>query len=421
MTRTLIFGFLAFGLLVTGGCKTIPGLGTELVSAKQESTPLGSNKSIAQEGPSTPIYAQTSLRPSVRPELNTDEAGLWMIVDKMEDKLKTSGNLIRDPKINAYVRKLVCKLAGPFCKDIRTYVVRVPAFNANMMPNGVMQVWTGLILRAQNEAQLSAVLGHEIGHYLRQHGLQRTRSRIDSTNFMIFFQLAVAYVGVPNVGNLAELIAAGSLAAYSRDHERESDKFGHQFLVENGYDPREASKVWRQLIREQEAAKNPGSRSLFLASHPEPEERAETLMRMAKEAIGDGPAGRKKRKEYLEVFGPHRKSFLRDDLRIGRYPQSLELLKILEEEGHNVAEIKFFEGEIYRLRKNKKDMDKALTTYQEALKAGAPPPEIYRSLGQVYLKLEKKAEARASFLQYLKFLPDAPDRMMIQHIIGPTS
>ena len=98
-----------------------------------------------------------------RPELHTDEAGLWMVLDNMEEKLKTSGNRITDPHINQYVREIVCKLAGPDCASIRIYVMQVPLFNATMAPNGIMQIWTGLLLRAKNEAQLAYVLGHEIG------------------------------------------------------------------------------------------------------------------------------------------------------------------------------------------------------------------------------------------------------------------
>ena len=54
-------------------------------------------------------------------------------------------------------------------------LVRTPYFNASMAPNGMMQVWSGLLLRVDNEAQLAAVLGHEIGHYLARHSVERLR------------------------------------------------------------------------------------------------------------------------------------------------------------------------------------------------------------------------------------------------------
>jgi predicted Zn-dependent protease len=419
--RAWVIGSLTSVLLMASGCVTLPGQDQPLFGSPQVAPSASAEKETSEDDFSTSVYTLPDLRPGIRPALFSDEAGLWMMVDKVEDQLKTSGNLVRDEKINQYVRRLVCKLAGPHCKDIRTYVVRVPAFNASMMPNGVMQVWTGLILRARNEAQLAAVLGHEIGHYLRRHSLQRMRDARAATDFLIFFQMAAAYAGVPSAGNLAELLALGSIMAFSRENERESDKFGHRFLVENGYDPREAAKIWEQLIRENKASEEFQFRSLFFATHPPPEERTETLMRLANKSIGDGPPGETGRKGFLEVFRHHRESYLRDDLRLGRFSKSLELLKMLEEDGENVAEVKYFEGEVYRLRKKDKDLDKALKAYQVALKVGAPPPEIHRSLGLVYTKLKKTEKARASFTRYLELLPDAPDNMMIRYLIETTS
>ena len=72
---------------------------------------------------------------------------------------------VRDPVLNAYVRKVLCRTIGDaHCAPIRLYIIRTSQFNASMAPNGMMQVWTGLLLRMDNEAQLATVLGHEMGH-----------------------------------------------------------------------------------------------------------------------------------------------------------------------------------------------------------------------------------------------------------------
>lgn len=71
----------------------------------------------------------------------SDEAGLWLQVDKMEARLKTAASVVRDPALNAYVREVTCKVTGPdYCKDLRIYIVDAPHFNASMAPNGMMQV-----------------------------------------------------------------------------------------------------------------------------------------------------------------------------------------------------------------------------------------------------------------------------------------
>ena len=98
------------------------------------------------------------MAPGERPPENTDEAGLWTALDEAEFSLQRSPLRIHDPALNAYVKKMVCDLAGEYCKDIRVYIIRRPYFNASMAPNGVMQIWTGALLRSENEAQIAAAL-----------------------------------------------------------------------------------------------------------------------------------------------------------------------------------------------------------------------------------------------------------------------
>ena len=344
-----------------------------------------------------------------------------MQVDKLEHQIKTSGNRVRDPELNAYVSDLVCRLAGPYCGDIRVYVMRVPAFNASMMPNGTMQVWTGLLLRVRNEAQLSAVLGHEIGHYLRRHTAERMRDAIDKTNGLIFFQMAAAvasaYAGVPNAGNLATLVVYGSIFAFGRDHEREADRFGMRVMVESGYDPREMPKVWRQIIREREADEDNESGFSFFATHPQPEERNETLTRLAGNAIKDGAKTNTGAKSFDAIVLPRRTQMLRDELNLRRYSQFAALLNELVDDGKNVGELKYFQGEVHRLRDDEGDREKALAFYLDALKDSRSPPEVHRSLGQIYMRDKALVKAETSFRKYLELKPNAEDALMVRHMV----
>ena len=93
--------------------------------------------------------SQLDLAPGQRPSPGSDEAGLWMQVERAEEALHTSGRVVTDPALTSYVRDVVCRVAGPLCQDIRVYVLQSPGFNASMAPNGAMQVWTGLLLRAE--------------------------------------------------------------------------------------------------------------------------------------------------------------------------------------------------------------------------------------------------------------------------------
>lgn len=364
-----------------------------------------------------------SLSPGQRPALDTDEAGLWMSVDRLEEKVRGSGNLIRDPALNEYVRGVVCRIAGPFCDDIRVYLVRVPHFNASMTPNGMMQVWSGLLLRARNEAQLAAVLGHEIGHYLRRHSLQRWRDARAKSDFLIFLQIGLGVVGVPSVGDLAGIIMLASIASFSRDNEREADRIGLMLMAKAGYDPREAVKLWQQLTEEEAADKDGDgqSRSVFFASHPSTEERIKTLTKLAEETIGDAAPGVLNAEEYRKMIAPLRTSFLRDEIHLRRFARAHKLVDMLIEDGYGAGELLFFRGELHRLKGDEEDLTKAMEAYTEAVETGHAPAEVHRSLGIVYQKLKRHDEARKAFSEYLRLQPDAEDWQMIKAMMDQTS
>ena len=105
----------------------------------------------------------------------TDEGGLWALMDREEVRLRRSPFRIREEELNRYLNGIACKLGADHCPDIRVYLMRVPYFNANIAPNGMMQIWSGLLLRVENETQLSAVIAHEIGHYLQRHSVEQLR------------------------------------------------------------------------------------------------------------------------------------------------------------------------------------------------------------------------------------------------------
>lgn len=155
-----------------------------------------------------------------RPDVASDEGGLWALMDREERNLRRSPFVVPDAKLKAYLQAVACRIGGEHCPDIRVHLVRTPVFNASMAPNGMLQLWTGLLLRVENEAQLAAIVGHEIGHYLQRHSVDRLRDiRAKSAfgQFLGLFGLAGA------VGQLAVLASA---FAYSRDHEREADRIG---------------------------------------------------------------------------------------------------------------------------------------------------------------------------------------------------
>ena len=351
-----------------------------------------------------------------RPEPSSDEGGLWAYMDREEQRLKRSSFLIRDPALNKYVGGIACRLAGEHCPEMRVYLVRTPYFNASMAPNGMMQVWSGLLVRMQNEAQLSAVLGHEIGHYLQRHSVDRLRDAKSRSSFAQILGIALGVAGGGNLGMLAQAGILASGMAYGRDQEREADRIGIALMARSGYAPAEAGRVWGQLLEESEGAKAAGedvsTTNILFASHPPQEERRQVLAAAAKR---DWPgATRTGTDEYRAALAPHRMGFLYDEVRRRRFGESLVLFDRLLKSSPRDGQVQYFKGEAYRLRGREGDTKLALDAYRAALELDNTPPEVHRSLGTVLRQTGEDAEATRAFKRYLDLKPDAEDAELIR-------
>lgn len=357
--------------------------------------------------------ALRDIEPGEKPEVSSDEAGLWMEMDRVEQKLKTSGRIVTDPDLNNYLHSIICKLAPTYCKDIRLYVVRTPHFNASMAPNGMMQVWTGFLLRAQNEAQVAFVLSHELAHYQRRHSLQQWRNLRNTTDALVFFQLATSAAGIGYVGDLSRLAAVAGVLAFSRDQEREADDIGFDRVVDAGYDPRESPKIWEAVIAEQKAADQP-EHFIFLSTHPATEERANKLHSLATASHLNESELVRHREQYVDAVRRFRANWLRDELDKRDFEATQVILDRLFETGSAPGELHFFQGELYRLRNKGDDLAKAISEYHRALRSRQVPPETHRALGILYWRNGDTKDARVHFQHYLKANPSASDQQLIE-------
>jgi hypothetical protein len=133
-----------------------------------------------------PVAPWRSPQRFVRPDLASDEGGLWALMDREEMRLRRSPFAIRDAALRDYIQGIACKLAAEHCPTSGCMRCAPRSSTRSMAPNGMMQVWSGLLLRVENEAQLAAVLGHEIGHYLQRHTLDRLRDAKARSAFATF-------------------------------------------------------------------------------------------------------------------------------------------------------------------------------------------------------------------------------------------
>ena len=347
---------------------------------------------------------------------DNDERGLWMQMENVERELKTSPLVMRDPALNAYVRSVLCKVIGDArCAPVRIYIIRTAQFNATMAPNGLMQVYSGLLLRTRNEAQLAAVLGHEYTHYQRRHSIQIFRDVRSKSSAAMWFGMIVG-------GLLASLLILPSIFKHSREMEQEADVGGLSMISKAGYDTREAAKIWEQLREEMDAtaaarkvkSKKDKDDGLF-ADHPPTAERVKYLNEMATK--DPGTPGGLGQDTYAAAMTPFWDDFADDQIKQNDFGASDYVITSLLKQGWTDW-LCFARGELYRRRAGPEDLEKAVGFYGEGIAAGSGRAELWRGRGLTLIKLGRADEGKADLKEYLVRAPDASDRSMIAMMAG---
>lgn len=225
------------------------------------------------------------------------------------------GDLVTDPALTAYVQKVGARVAAHADRQLPyEFVVLASGVpNAWALPGGKLAVNRGLLLALDDEAELAAVLGHEVTHAAARHGAQ-------SMERGMLAQLGVAAiaVGVGNDDNSALITGGAMLGAqlittkYGRDAELESDRYGTRYMARAGYDPRAAISLQEKFMALSKGQKQDWLSGMF-ASHPPSQERvkaniktADKLMRaLGDKLVGGGERGRE---AYLAATAGIRKT-----------------------------------------------------------------------------------------------------------------
>jgi predicted Zn-dependent protease len=356
-----------------------------------------------------------------------DELGLWQEMRRVEEEVAGSNLLIQDPQLTGYLKGLIGRVGGPAAQDFRIYLAHIPEFNAVMFPTGFAVVFSGLLLRMRNEAQLAGVIAHESGHFLRRHQIRSWRDMKRKTDILAIGSMlagiggGAAGVYVGDYVQLAQLGAIMSLFQYSRSMEAEADAIGVKLLAENGYPPIEMANVWQQLIGEETASaryrrKHRRRGSLF-DTHPSPDSRMADLKLSAAEVTVAGKAYDSGRERYLSTIGPIRAMLLDDQVKLNDPGASQYLIDTLAKDGWNGL-LRYYEAEIWRLRNRRGDDLRAAQGYAASVAYPDAPADAWRWHGISLMKAGRTGEARAAFTRYLTMKPDASDAAWVRQMIG---
>jgi predicted Zn-dependent protease len=361
--------------------------------------------------------------------VDQDEKGLWQLMERVEEEVSGSNLMIQDEELKRYLGDLIGNVGGPAARDMRIYLARIPEFNAMMFPTGFTVVFSGLLLRMRNEAQLAGVIAHESAHFLRKHQIRQWRDMRRKTDVFSFLAMGAGVAGGAAgvyAGELIQLAQFGtilSLLKYNRTLEAEADAMGVRLLADAGYDPMAMSETWEQLIGELDlSAKYRRKRrdrdfSLF-STHPSPDSRMADLKISAAEVRQPGKTYDAYRDRYLAALADLRPTLLDDQVKLNDPGASQYIIDTLAKDGWNGL-LRFHEGEIWRLRnsQSKGDETRAAQGYAAAVMYADAPPDAWRWHGVMLLKQGRAGEARAAFARYLQMAPNAPDAALVRQMV----
>lgn len=208
------------------------------------------------------------------------QASAAEVYNKELQQAKAAGKLNTDAKVSQRVTAISRRLiqqTGAFREDARAWpweinVLTSPERNAYAMPGGKIMVYSGLITSLKlNDAEIAAVIGHEIAHTLREHSRERVSNAYGQ---QLLLTLGAAAGAKEGAVQLAEAIGQVTFQLpHSREQESEADQIGMELMARAGYDPQAAIAVWEKMT----AAGTSGGPPEFLSTHPSNESRIADL------------------------------------------------------------------------------------------------------------------------------------------------
>src|SRR5277367_4370712 len=220
----------------------------------------------------------------------------------MAQQVERQAKIIEDPVISEYINRVGQNLVRNSDAKVpfTIKVIDTEDVNAFALPGGFFFVNSGLILKADTEAELAGVMAHEIAHVAARHGTrQATRGEIAqlSTIPLIFLGGWTGY-GIRQAASV--LIPVGFLQ-FSRQFEGEADMLGLQYMYKTGYDP-EAFVDFFEKIQSLEK-KKPGTVSKFFSTHPPTEDRIVAAQKNIQEMLKARPEYVVTTSEFNDVKG----------------------------------------------------------------------------------------------------------------------
>lgn len=286
------------------------------------------------------------------------------------------GLYILDPEVGRYVNEVGQKLARVSDRPELPYefvVINSSVPNAWALPGGKIAINRGLLVLMEDEAELAAVLGHEIVHAAARHtARQHTRSALMGLG-------VVALGAAAQRSDYGQWIAAGAglgatmwQAHYSRDQEFEADEFGIRYMVAAGYDPEGAVGLQKKLLSLSEGRQAGMLENLF-ASHPPSQARVDRNRELAQQK----PSGTRNKAAYDRALAQIR----RDQPAYDAHQQAIAAAQ-------------------------QEDFSRALTLTEQAIQAQPREALFHATKGQLLMANSDYSQARTAFRRATELHPE---------------
>jgi beta-barrel assembly-enhancing protease len=199
---------------------------------------------------------------------------------QLSQQVEKTAKFVNDPVVTEYINRVGQNIVrNSDCKVPFTIkVIDSDQVNAFALPGGFFYVNSGLILRADEESELAAVMGHETAHVCLRHGTKNATkqdiAQIASIPAMIFIPYSLAGYAIYQGMNFAIPLA---FLKFSRDEERQADYFGLQYMYKAGYDPNSFVSFFEKI--EADEKKEPGTIAKVFEDHPPTPDRIEAIQK----------------------------------------------------------------------------------------------------------------------------------------------
>jgi beta-barrel assembly-enhancing protease len=344
-----------------------------------------------------------------------EEQLLWRRAQEEQDAINGSGVLYQDAEIENYLSQIALKLQKySISPDIsfQIKVVKNPDLNAFAFPNGAIYLHTGILARMDNEAQLAALLAHEMVHCTHRHSLRTRRNIRDRAAYGASIRQAKIETGYELAQVLGITGSIVSISGYTRELETEADRIGLDLMIKANYDPREVLKLFELMKQDMEieGIEEP----YFFGSHPNVRQRVKNVNNWLAETYRGKIAGVKNTSMFQSRMSRLVLDNARLELRRGRFSvarRAVEKFLVIKQDE---ARAYFLLGEIFRQRGRKEDATVAMKYYEKSISLNPSFPEPHKAMGLIHYKDGEKRLAKKHFESCLLLSPNTIDKAYIR-------